>query len=90
VHYVTASYWNFWGGQEIDNAFATDRPTFRATMKSWMLNADHRARFAQKMLAIDINALIQQEHEDHAQSWRCGGGMQLIDVWESTFILVTE
>ena len=82
LHYVDASYWDFWKTQEIENAFAADRPAFRRTMKSWLLDAGHRERFAEKMLAFDVSTF------DSADGRGCGTGMGPKQILESVFDLI--
>jgi hypothetical protein len=55
LHYAESSYWGFWSTQNVKNAFAQERSGFCETMQSWMLNTQHRERFAQKLLAVDVD-----------------------------------
>jgi len=84
LHYVNASYWDFWRTREIENAFAEDRPAFCETMKSWLLDARHRAHFARKMLALDVSAI------DRQNACARGAGMGPKDIFESVFDLIAD
>ncbi len=55
LHYAESSYWDFWTTQKVQNAFAPDGGVFCEMVQSWMLNAQHRERFAQKLLAADVD-----------------------------------
>jgi hypothetical protein len=53
LHYVEASYWNYWGsGRVLGNAFARDRSSYLGQMKAWLTAAPNRAWFAEKMLSL--------------------------------------
>ena len=83
-HYAEASYWDFWGKHEIQNAFADDQPAFCETMKSWLLDAGNRQRFAQKVLALDTSAMGPHAH------CTCGNCMGPRQILEAVFDLVSE
>ena len=61
MHFVDATYWNFWEKQEYDNAFATDRPAFRSQVRAWMLDPAHRRRFADKLMKADFQRLAERQ-----------------------------
>ncbi len=84
LHYANASYWDFWGQREIQNAFAVDQPEFRETMKAWLLDAGNRQRFAQKILAMDTSAMGPPAH------CTCGNCMGQRQVLESVFDVISE
>lgn len=84
LHYANASYWDFWSKREIENAFSDDRPEFRETMKSWLLDAGNRQRFAQKILSIDTGAMGPPAH------CTCGNCMGQRQVLEAVFDLASE
>jgi hypothetical protein len=66
MHFVDATYWNLWEAGDYDNAFATDRPTFRSQIRAWMLNPVHRRRFADKLMKPDFQCLAdRQEARGH-------------------------
>ena len=75
-HYTEASYWDFWGQNEIQNAFAEDQPEFSEAMKAWMLNEGNRQRFAQKILALDTSAM---EGPAHCTCGNCMGPRQIVE-----------
>lgn len=53
LHYVEAGFWDYWCfGRTVSNAFAGDRPAYRATLESWLTAPAHRARFAGKLLEL--------------------------------------
>jgi hypothetical protein len=53
LHYVEASYWNYWGwGRVLGNAFARDRTSYQGKMTAWLTAAQNRAWFANRMLAL--------------------------------------
>ena len=81
--YAEASYWDFWGENEIQNAFAEDQPDFCEAMKAWMLDEGNRQRFAQKILALDTSAM---ERPAHCTCGNCMGPRQIV---EAVFDLVS-
>ena len=83
LHYTEASYWDFWGRNGIQNAFAEDQPEFCETMKAWMLDEGHRQRFAQKILALDTSAMGRPAH------CTCGNCMGPKQIVEAVFDLVS-
>ncbi len=83
LHYANASYWDFWTNREIENAFAEDQPDFREAMKSWLLDAGNRERFAQKILAIDTHAMGPPAH------CTCGNCMGQRQILEAVFDLAS-
>lgn len=83
LHYTEASYWDFWGRNGIQNAFAEDQPEFREAMKVWMLDEGNRQRFAQKILALDTSAMVRPVH------CTCGNCMGPKQIVEAVFDLVS-
>ncbi|EJE50851.1 hypothetical protein PMI14_04480 [Acidovorax sp. CF316] len=83
-HYANASYWDFWGQHEIQNAFSEDQPEFRETMKAWLLDEGNRQRFAQQILAMDTSAMGPPAH------CTCGGCMGEKQILEAVFDLASE
>lgn len=61
VQFVTTTYWEFWRAHEYRNAFASDRPEFRAQIRDWLLNPDNRQRFVEKLLAPEFQRLADQQ-----------------------------
>ena len=59
MHFVDATYWNFWEKQDYDNAFAADRPSFRSQIRAWMLDPAHRRRFTDKLMETDFQRLAE-------------------------------
>lgn len=57
VQYVESTYWHFWEGRELSNAFATERPEFRLQMRQWMLEPSHCMRFLDKLMAPKFQEL---------------------------------
>lgn len=84
LHYADASYWDFWKNQEIESAFAEDRPEFRDTMKSWLLDAGNRQRFAQKIVGMETGAMGPPAH------CTCGNCMGPRQILEAVFDLISE
>jgi hypothetical protein len=84
LHYANASYWDFWSGREIENAFADDHPEYREAMKAWLLDPGNRARFAQKILAVDTGPMGPPAH------CTCGGCMGEKQILEAVFDLASE
>lgn len=84
LHYAEASYWDFWGKHEIQNAFAEDQPEFREAMKAWLLDDANRQRFAQKILALDSSDM---ERPAHCTCGNCMGPRQIL---EAVFDLVGD
>lgn len=58
--FVEATYFHFWECTDYVNAFATNRPAFRAQLRAWILEPANRLRFAEKLLASDFEALATQ------------------------------
>jgi hypothetical protein len=50
LQYAEASYWDFWTGAQVGNAFASDRLTYKSKLKAWLLNSNHRKLFAQRII----------------------------------------
>jgi hypothetical protein len=61
IRFVRATYWDFWEEREIANAFASDRPAFRARVRAWLLDASNRARFAARMVEPRFLELAARE-----------------------------
>lgn len=57
LHYIDASYWDFWNGGTYENAFADDRDAFRTRLRAWMTAPEHRRVFADRVLALTVNGL---------------------------------
>jgi len=58
LHYVEAGFWDYWCfGRGVSNAFAGDRPAYRATLENWLTAPPHRARFAGKLLELSATDL---------------------------------
>lgn len=63
VHYVEASYWQFWEGREVSTPFAQDRPDFRQSIRQWMLAPAHRAVFADKLMQPEFLQLVDDRRD---------------------------
>jgi len=61
VQFVTSTYSDFWEHREYANAFASDRPAFRAQIRDWLLNPDNRQRFVANLLAPEFQRLAEQQ-----------------------------
>lgn len=61
LHYVKATYWDFWQKRKVSNAFADDRPDYREQVAQWLLAPEHRQRFADKLLKPDFLRLAEQQ-----------------------------
>jgi hypothetical protein len=61
VHYVRDTYWEFWPARDYDNAFAGDRPAFRAQLREWLLHPSNRRRFADKLMKPEFLALAARQ-----------------------------
>ena len=59
AQFVVATYWDFWDQGEYGNAFASDRPAFKETIREWLQDPDHRQRFVAKLLAPGFQALVE-------------------------------
>ncbi len=59
VQLVHALYWDFSEKQDYKNAFATDHPAFRETLREWILNPQHRQRFVEKLLQPEFQRLTE-------------------------------
>lgn len=67
LHYIDASYWDFWNCGAYENAFADDREAFRTRLCDWMTAPEHRRVFADRVLALIANGLP----DDGPSSVRC-------------------
>ena len=63
IQFVEATYWDFWEHREYCNAFAADRPAFRARLREWLLEPAHRQRFAAKMLEPAFLELVPHQSQ---------------------------
>ena len=79
LHYAESSFWDFWKGHAVQNAFANDRTVFCQIMTSWMLNSQHRQQFAQKILALDLKNI------EPVKPCGCCSSIRLTDIVESVF-----
>lgn len=59
MHFVDATYWDFWENKDYANAFATDRPAFRSQIRAWILDPAHRRSFADKLMHPDFQRLAE-------------------------------
>lgn len=85
LNYVASSFWNCWyhGGGEVRNAFADDRPEYRARLWAWLDDADHRAVWAQRILQLELDSV-----PGFAQ-WQCGCRFTARELVEQTFDALT-
>lgn len=60
VQYVRSTYWDFWPGHSLNNAFASDRRELQATFKNWMLAPATKAAFSAKLLHPNFLALVDR------------------------------
>lgn len=61
LHYVKATYWDFWHNRRLIKAFASDRPDYRTQVTQWLLTPEHRQRFAERLLKPDFLRLAEQQ-----------------------------
>lgn len=61
VQYVRGTYWDFWRERQYANAFADDRPEFRQELREWLLDAECRQRFAQRLMSPEFLAIAEHE-----------------------------
>lgn len=61
LHYVHDTYWDFWPARDCDNAFAGDRPEFRARLRDWLLDQANRRRFADKLMEPEFLAAAARQ-----------------------------
>lgn len=61
VYYVRETYWDFWPARDYGNAFAEDRPVFRARLREWMLDPANGRRFADKLMEPEFLALAARQ-----------------------------
>jgi hypothetical protein len=59
IQFVETTYWRFWERQDYDNPFAEDQPTFKAQIKRWLSEPEHRQRWVQKLLAPEFQRLAE-------------------------------
>lgn len=53
LHYIEASYWDFWeSGGTFANAFADKRGSLKDRLSNWITAPGHRKAFAQRILAL--------------------------------------
>ena len=81
LNYVESSYWNYWyhGGGRVSNAFGEDRGDFQALMRAWLERIETKATFAERILALDLDAL------PGFNSWDCGCRFTARELVEHTF-----
>ncbi|MFX1679430.1 hypothetical protein PV762_09360 [Mitsuaria sp. CC2] len=58
AQFVRESHWRFWGEHDYSNPFAWDRGEFRQVIRAWMLDANTRRRFTEKLLSSDFLAIV--------------------------------
>ena len=83
LHYVNAGFYDFWHGQKITNAFATDRPEFQKVMQAWLTDEEHRQTFARRILKLEMNNL------DQTPTCYYGSRITPQDMAETVFDLIT-
>ena len=83
LHYVNAGFYDFWHGQKITNAFATDRPRFQEVMTAWLTESRHRQIFARRILKLEMNNL------DQTPTCYYGSRITPQDMAETVFDLIT-
>jgi len=83
LHYVNAGFYDFWHGQKITNAFATDRPRFQELMTAWLTESRHRQTFARRILKLEMNNL------DQTPTCYYGSRVTPQDMAETVFDLIT-
>lgn len=59
LHYISAGFYDFWKGQCVQNAFATDRSRFQEVLKTWLTDESHRRMFARRILELDMGTIDQ-------------------------------
>lgn len=53
LHYVDACYWKYlMNGNQISNAFASERTHYRATLEQWLTASANRDRFTAKLMQL--------------------------------------
>ena len=85
LNYVASSFWNCWyyGSADVSNAFAGDRPDYRARVWAWLDDAGHRAVWAQRILQLELDSV-----PGFAQ-WQCGCRFTARELVEQTFDALT-
>ena len=86
LNFVESSYWDYWFeySGEVGNPFASDRPAYRAQLRDWLESAETKATFAQRILALDLDAL------PGFNSWNCGCRFTPRQLVENTFDAVAS
>lgn len=59
LHYVSSGFYDFWQGQCIQDAFATDRHEFQDVLKTWLTDENHRRIFARRISDLDMGTIDQ-------------------------------
>ena len=62
LHYTYVSYWRFYPCAKVSNAFASERAGFCELIKQWMLDPSNRQQFAQRLLALEPDAISGLGH----------------------------
>jgi hypothetical protein len=83
LHYVNAGFYDFWHGQKITNAFATDRLRFQEVMTAWLTESSYRQIFAHRILKLEMNNL------DQTPTCYYGSRITPQDMAETVFDLIT-
>jgi hypothetical protein len=63
VQYVDASYWHFWEGRKVSNAFAEGRTQFQKQVSDWMLEPANRMNFVDKLVRPEFQKLIELQSD---------------------------
>jgi hypothetical protein len=81
LNFVESGYWDYWFEHDGDvgNPFASDRPAYRAQIRTWLESADTRATLAQRILALDLDAL------PGFSRWDCGCRLTARELVQNTF-----
>jgi hypothetical protein len=82
IQYVRATYWDFWKERCYSNAFADKRPRFMQQLHDWLVDADCRRRFAERLTRSDFLAAAQHE--------RAGGFVPFALMAEAVFDELTS
>jgi len=69
-HFAIAGYWNWWGPCAEPPAYEDEAPAFAQQVRAWLQEPATRARFIEKLQALEFKALVTAFQPDRSQSLR--------------------
>ena len=69
-HFAIAGYWSWWGPCAEPAAYEDEAPAFAQQIRAWLQEPATRARFIEKLQALEFKALVTALQPDQPQSLR--------------------